>query len=155
MSFRLGARSEENLIGVHPGIVATVRRAILITEVDFSVHDGVRTVEEQKAYVASGASTTLSSYHLTGDAVDLVPYVNGKLRWETPLCNQVARAMRQASGETGVRLTWGRVWDQELIELDPDDFDRERELYLLRYMRAHGTKKRPLDDGPHFQRVRS
>lgn len=154
MSYRLGAASEQNLLGVHPLVVAVVRRAILITEVDFSVHDGLRTLDEQKALVASGASTTLESYHLTGDAVDLVPFVNGKLRWEMPLCNQIARAMHRAAGELGVRLVWGRVWDTELFELDPDDFDRERELYVLRFLRAHGSKKRPLDDGPHFQRVR-
>lgn len=154
MSYRLGTTSEQNLLGVHPLVVAVVRRAILITEVDFSVHDGLRTLDEQKALVASGASSTLESYHLTGDAVDLVPFVNGKLRWEMPLCNQVARAMHRAAGELGVRLVWGRVWDTELFELDPDDLDRERELYVLRFLRTHGSKKRPLDDGPHFQRVR-
>jgi peptidoglycan L-alanyl-D-glutamate endopeptidase CwlK len=155
MSFRLGALSESNLVGVHPGIVATVRKAILISEIDFTVHDGLRTLAEQKKLVASGASRTLDSYHLTGDAVDLVPFVNGKLRWEMPLCNEVARAMLEASGKLGVRLVWGRVWDSELVELDPDDFDGERALYVQRYQRLHGPKKFPLDDGPHFQRVKS
>jgi peptidoglycan LD-endopeptidase CwlK len=155
MSFRLGALSESNLVGVHPGIVATVRKAILISEIDFTVHDGLRTLAEQKKLVASGASRTLESYHLTGDAVDLVPFVNGKLRWEMPLCNEVARAMLEASGKLGVRLVWGRVWDSELVELDPDDFDGERALYVQRYQRLHGPKKFPLDDGPHFQRVKS
>lgn len=155
MSFRLGAASEMNLLGVHESIVAVVRRAILITTVDFSVHDGLRTLDEQKKLVATGASSTLNSYHLTGDAVDLVPYVNGKLRWEMPLCNLVARAVLEASGALGVRLVWGRVWDMELMELDPADFDGERERYVARYQRAHGTKRRPLDDGPHFQRVKS
>jgi len=155
MSFRLGALSESNLVGVHPDVVAVVRKAILISEIDFTVHDGLRTLAEQKKLVASGASRTLESYHLTGDAVDLVPFVNGKLRWEMPLCNEVARAMLEASGKLGVRLVWGRVWDSELVELDPDDFDGERALYVQRYQRIHGPKKFPLDDGPHFQRVKS
>lgn len=155
MSFRLGALSESNLVGVHPDVVAVVRKAILISEIDFTVHDGLRTLAEQKKLVASGASRTLESYHLTGDAVDLVPFVNGKLRWEMPLCNEVARAVLEASGKLGVRLVWGRVWDSELVELDPDDFDGERALYVQRYQRIHGLKKFPLDDGPHFQRVRS
>jgi peptidoglycan L-alanyl-D-glutamate endopeptidase CwlK len=155
VSFRLGARSEANLVGVDPGIVATVRKAILISEIDFSVHEGVRKLERQKKLVASGASRTLDSYHLTGDAVDLVPYVDGVLRWEHALCNEVARAMLEASGQLGVRLVWGRVWDTELVELDPDDFEGERALYVERYQRVHGKKKWPLDDGPHFQRVKS
>lgn len=155
MSFRLGAQSEANLVGVHEGIVACVRKAILISEVDFAVHEGVRTLERQKKLVASGASRTLDSYHLTGDAVDLVPYVDGHLRWEMPLCNDIARAMFEASGALGIRLVWGRVWDMELIELDPDDLDGDRAVYVQRYQRIHGAKKWPLDDGPHFQRVKS
>ncbi len=155
MSFRLGAKSEANLVGVDERIVRVVRKAILITEIDFSVHDGLRTMEEQRKLVATGASRTLDSYHLTGDAVDLVPYVGGKLRWEHALCNEVARAMFEASGQLGVRLVWGRVWDTELIELDPEDLDGERALYVQRYQRVHGPKKWPLDDGPHFQRVKS
>jgi len=151
VSFRLGKASEANLVGVDGRIVDVVRRAILITDIDFMVHDGLRTLEEQKRLVATGASRTLDSLHLVGKAVDLVPWVNGKLRWEMPLCNEVARAMREAAGQLGVRLIWGRVWDTELIELDPDDFDGERDLYVQRYQRIHGTKKRPLDDGPHFQ----
>jgi peptidoglycan L-alanyl-D-glutamate endopeptidase CwlK len=155
VSFRLGSLSESNLVGVHPDVVAVVRRAILITEIDFTVHDGLRTLTEQKKLVASWASRTLDSYHLTGDAVDLVPFVGGKLRWEMPLCNEIARAVFEASGQLGVRLVWGRVWDMELIELDPDDFDGDRAVYVQRYQRIHGAKKFPLDDGPHFQRVRS
>lgn len=151
MSFRLGAKSEANLVGVRPTIVAVVRRAILLTEIDFAVHEGVRSIERQRKYVATGASRTMDSYHLTGDAVDLVPYVDGVLRWETALCNEVAKAMFEASGQLGVPLVWGRVWDTPLIELDPDDFDAERALYVERYQRIHGKKKLPLDDGPHFQ----
>lgn len=151
MSFRLGAKSEANLVGVKAPIVAVVRRAILITEIDFAVHEGVRQLERQRKLVASGASRTLDSYHLTGDAVDLVPYVDGVLRWEHALCNEVARAMFEASGQLGVPLIWGRVWDTALIELDPEDFDGERALYVERYQRVHGKKKWPLDDGPHFQ----
>ena len=151
MSYRLGAKSEANLVGVKPHLVAVVRKAILITEIDFSVHEGLRSLERQKKFVATGASRTLDSYHLTGDAVDLVPYVDGELRWETPLCNEVARAMFEASGQLGVPLVWGRVWDTALIELDVDDLDGERALYVERYQRVRGKKKWPLDDGPHFQ----
>lgn len=155
MSYFLGATSRANLVGVHPDLVAVVKKAILLTDIDFAVHEGVRTLDRQRKLVASGASRTLDSYHLTGDAVDLVPYVDGHLRWEHALCNDVARAMFEASGQVGVRLVWGRVWDMELVELDPEDLEGERALYVERYQRIHGKKKWPLDDGPHFQRVKS
>jgi peptidoglycan L-alanyl-D-glutamate endopeptidase CwlK len=154
VSFRFGERSEAALAGVHPDLVRIVRVALTITDIDFSVHEGLRTLERQKKLYASGASRTLDSYHLTGDAVDLVPYVDGVLRWEHPLCNQIAQAMHEACTRLHERLVWGRVWDMELEELDPDDLEEERAIYVRRYQRIHGAKKWPLDDGPHFQRVR-
>jgi peptidoglycan L-alanyl-D-glutamate endopeptidase CwlK len=154
VSFRFGEKSEAALAGVHPDLVRIVRMALTITDIDFSVHEGLRTLERQKKLYASGASRTLESYHLTGDAVDLVPYVDGVLRWEMPLCNQVAAAMHEACSRLHERLVWGRVWDMELEELDPEDLDEERAIYVRRYQRIWGAKKWPLDDGPHYQRVR-
>lgn len=155
MSFRFGRRSEANLVGIHPDLVAAVRLALTLSDIDFSVHEGMRTLERQKKLVASGASRTLDSYHLTGDAVDLVPYVDGHLRWEMGLCNQVAGAMHEACARLRLRVVWGRVWDSELGELDPELFDSERAAYVRRYQRVHGVERHPLDDGPHFQRVRT
>ena len=84
MSFVLGAKSRAELQGVDPDLVRVVERAIAITPVDFTVHDGIRTVAEQKRYVAEGVSWTMRSRHLEGKAVDLVPWINGKPRWEWP-----------------------------------------------------------------------
>jgi hypothetical protein len=77
--FVLGKKSLEELEGVHSDLVVVVHRAIELTVQDFSVHDGIRTLEEQKKLVESGASQTLDSRHITGHAVDLVPYINGKV----------------------------------------------------------------------------
>jgi peptidoglycan LD-endopeptidase CwlK len=43
MSYVLGKRSKERLEGVHPDLVAVVERAITISNVDFTVLEGVRT----------------------------------------------------------------------------------------------------------------
>ena len=64
MAFKLSQRSIDKLDGVHPDMVAVVNRAIELTEVDFGVIQGVRTVEEQEALVAKGASQTMKSMHL-------------------------------------------------------------------------------------------
>ncbi|MDX1474690.1 MAG: M15 family peptidase, partial [Reinekea sp.] len=77
MAYVLGKKSLQELRGVDDSLVAVVKRAIELTSVDFSVHDGLRTLEEQKELVKKGASTTLSSKHIDGLAVDLVPYING------------------------------------------------------------------------------
>lgn len=153
MIYHLGQKSEENLQGVRPGIVKCVRRAIVLTTVDFSVFEGVRARARQLQLYRSGASRTLNSRHLTGDAVDLVPYVEGRLQWQLPLCQQVAIAMREASLEFGVRLRWGAVWDRELSELDPVRLDREINAYIRRYQAARNDDAHPLIDGPHFEAV--
>mgnify|MGYP002700086309 CR=1 FL=1 len=59
--FKLSQRSLNKLDGVHPDLVAVVKRAIEITEVDFGVTYGVRTVEEPEKLVDSGPSQTKNS----------------------------------------------------------------------------------------------
>jgi peptidoglycan L-alanyl-D-glutamate endopeptidase CwlK len=154
MTFRFGKQSLENLQGVHPQIVAVVNLAITLSKQDFSVFEGMRSLERQRKLLASGASRTLDSYHLTGDAVDLVPYVDGRVQWQMPLCNEVARAVREAAVTLGVPMTWGRVWDRRLGDLHPENLEAARAAYVARYQRINGPERFPLDDGPHFQRVR-
>ena len=115
MPFVLGPKSRKTLEGVHPDLVRVVERAILITEVDFTVVEGVRSLETQKKYVASGASTTMNSRHLKAPngfahAVDLVGLVGGKVNWSWPLYSKIAAAMKQAAKELGVAIVWGGDW---------------------------------------------
>lgn len=78
MAFKLSNRSLSKLEGVNDDMVRVVSRAIELTEVDFGVIQGLRTLEEQKALVAKGASQTMKSKHLDGLAVDLMAYVGGR-----------------------------------------------------------------------------
>ena len=110
MSYRLGNRSKKRLEGVHPDMVAVVERAIELTKIDFTVLEGLRTLERQKTLVARGASTTLNSRHITGHAVDLGAYVDGEVRWDWPLYNKIAEAMKQAALELKVDMDWGGDW---------------------------------------------
>jgi hypothetical protein len=56
---------------------------------------------------------------LLGHAVDLVPYVNGKLRWEWEPIYVIAAAVNQAARELNVSLRWGGVWDVSFNTLQP------------------------------------
>ncbi|MNV38631.1 Peptidoglycan L-alanyl-D-glutamate endopeptidase CwlK precursor [compost metagenome] len=87
-----------------------MKRAIQITQVDFTVLEGLRTIERQKQLVAAKASKTMNSRHLTGHAVDLGAYVAGEVRWDWPLYHQVAAAVKQAARELGVPIEWGGDW---------------------------------------------
>lgn len=150
--YRFGKRSLKELEGVDEQLVAICHRAIEITEVDFSVHDGIRTLEEQQRLFDSGASKTLKSKHLTGHAVDLVPYINGKLRWEWPPIYKIAEAVQQATLEVspGLNIRWGGAWGLEFIatELSPEEL-------LILYSESYREKeeRQPFLDGPHFELV--
>lgn len=109
MAYKLSARSLQRLEGVHPDLVRVVKRAIEITEVDFSVLETLRTPERQRELLAQGATTTLNSRHLTGHAVDLGAWVGG-IRWDWPLYHKIAAAMKQAAEELNVPLEWGGDW---------------------------------------------
>jgi peptidoglycan L-alanyl-D-glutamate endopeptidase CwlK len=147
-AFFLGNSSEEKLQGVDPQLVRCVRRAICTTEVDFTVFEGMRSLERQRELVAKGVSRTLNSYHLTGHAVDLVPWVAGRAQWQAPACIKVAMAMREAALHFGIGLTWGAVWDRALASL-PVGLDDAIDAYVARFRAATGRK--PLVDMPHFQ----
>ena len=108
--FILSKLSLSRLVGLHPDLVKVVKRAIEITEVDFRVGEGLRTVERQKQLKAAGATTTLNSRHLTGHAVDLIALVNGEVRWDWPLYHKIAAAMKQAAKELNIPLEWGGDW---------------------------------------------
>lgn len=71
--YKLSIRSLRRLEGVHEDIVKTVKRAIEIVEVDFTVLEGLRTEMRQETLMALGRSWTMKSRHLTGHAVDLAP----------------------------------------------------------------------------------
>jgi len=110
MTFKLSKKSRDRLVGVHPDLTRVVERAIELTEVDFTVLEGVRSKARQEKLVASGASQTLNSRHITGHAVDLGAMVSGTVRWDWPLYSKVAAAMKEAAAELSVPLEWGGDW---------------------------------------------
>ena len=110
MTYRLSQSSLDRLVGVHPDLVRVVKHAIGITSVDFTVLEGVRSIERQQELVLAGASQTLKGRHLTGHAVDLGAYVAGEIRWDWPLYHKIAAAMVHAASELGVPLEWGGDW---------------------------------------------
>ena len=107
MRFKLSQRSKDRLKGVDERLVKVVERAIEITEVDFSVLEGLRTPERQKQLVADGFSQTLKSKHLTGHAVDLGALVNGTISWDKQHYHTIADAMKKSAEELKVNIRWG------------------------------------------------
>lgn len=149
--FVLSAKSLSHLEGVHPDLVKVVKRAIGLTDVDFGVGEGLRSIEKQAQEVAQGDSRTMNSRHLTGHAVDLIAYVGGHASWDWPLYGRVALAMKMAAGDLIVPLNWGGVWDREIQQLSRSPYADHLD-YMARFFKANG--RHALADGPHFQLTR-
>lgn len=126
MAFKFGLVSKYRLRGVHPDLVRVMERAIKMSTVDFSIIEGLRTIEKQRQYVKSGASRTMKSRHLTGHAVDIAPYVNGKIRWDWPLYNKIAPVIKKAAQLENVKIVWGGDWK---TFKDGPHFELDRKVY--------------------------
>jgi peptidoglycan L-alanyl-D-glutamate endopeptidase CwlK len=110
MAFKLGPRSLLNLRGVHPDLVRVVKRAISISNIDFTVIEGLRSVARQRELYAKGATKTMRSRHIHGFAVDIAPYVGGSIRWDWPLFDYIENAMKEAAELENVPIAWGGDW---------------------------------------------
>jgi hypothetical protein len=148
--FKLSQRSLTQLEGVKPQLVAVVKRAIQLTKIDFAVTEGLRTEIKQRQLVAKGASQTMNSKHLTGDAVDLVAYIDGRISWELNLYDDIADAMKTVASELGVPLKWGAAWNVSDITKWAGTMESAMSYYIDE-RRKQG--RRPFIDAPHFELV--
>lgn len=145
MAYRLSILSLQRLDQVKPNLVMVIEKAINLSSVDFGVLQGLRTLEEQRENVRKGASQTMNSKHLTGDAVDLVAYAGGKISWDDSLYCFIAEAVRDASVQLGVKIRWGGCWG--ILEEGKSPLKQAKEYGAKR--RAEG--KKPFFDWGHFE----
>lgn len=139
--FTLSAESLKRLEGVKPDLVKVVKRAIELTSVDFRVLEGVRSKARQAELLKKGATRTMNSRHLTGDAADLVAIVGGKVSWDFNHYYPIAEAMASAADELGVRVRWGGCWCSI-------NNSKGSAVDWVKTYRAGGGK---FLDGPHFE----
>lgn len=148
--FRLSKRSKENLVSVQAPLVAVVQRAITLTKVDFAVTEGFRTQARQRELVAKGASQTMNSKHLIGEAVDLVAFLDSRVSWELALYDEIADAMRAAAIAENVGVRWGAAWNIPDIRYWTGTMEDAINHYVDTRRKLG---KRPFIDAPHFELV--
>lgn len=136
MTFKFSQASLTRLGTVHPDMQRVARRAIELSPVDFSITQGLRTLDEQKRLYGKGRTPaqcraagvpesyarpgekqvtwTLKSNHLSGNAIDVAPFVAGKLEYDDSgklgLWPKIAKAFKDAAKELGVSIEWGGDW---------------------------------------------
>ena len=148
MAFSLSQRSLGRLDGVNNKLHSVVTTAITLTNCDFGVTCGLRTEKEQEDLVARGASKTMKSKHLTGDAVDVVAYIGSRISWELNLYDDIADAFKEASIKEGVPIKWGGAWSVP----DLRDWEGTAEEAMNAYIDLRRSEgRRAFIDAPHFE----
>lgn len=107
--------------------------------IEILVYDARRTEAEQRANVNSGASQTMRSYHLVGQALDFVPAdKKGKVYWSG--ANGYGRAdIKKAIKEAqSLGFTWGGDWDSDGDQRDETFIDSPHLQYEYK---GYGTDK--------------
>ncbi len=105
------------LVGVNPKLAFIVQEAIKITKQDFGILHlgGLRTDEEQRRLYAQGRSIegnkvtwTLNSRHQSGNATDMVAFVNGKPSWSEKYYHEIAKAVKKVIKKHNIKgIDWG------------------------------------------------
>ena len=108
--FSFGQKSTEHLQDVNPDLVKVMLEAIKQSPYDFSITQGVRTVEQQQALFNAGKSQTMRSRHLSGNAVDIAILENGKITWEFDRYNTVAAHIKAVAKSMDIPVEWGGDW---------------------------------------------
>ena len=138
------SKSRQN--GLHPTLNKILDRAISISSIDFMILEGVRSDEQcyinygkgrtvaqctakgvpakyalPKAAKVTWLNNPLDSKHVTGKAVDLVPY---PVDWnDLSKFDQMAQAMFAAAKELGVSIRWGADWDNDGNYREKGEYD--------------------------------
>ena len=110
MPFMLCMQQQHMPLQVRHIALKVINRAIELTQVDFTVIEGLRTKERQAQLLKEKKTTTSNSRHLTGHAVDLAAWVDNTVSWEWKYYYQIADAMKKAASELNVSIEWGGDW---------------------------------------------
>lgn len=124
---QFGKRSLESLKGVHPDLVKVMTEAIKSTPIDFTITDGGRTTAQQQALYAQGRAKPgqivtktdgvkkKSNHQAKSDgyfyAVDLYPYINGKIDFnDTKSLEIIAAHIKSIAKSLNIKIGWGGDW---------------------------------------------
>lgn len=85
-------------------------------EIQVLIYETIRTVEQQRKNVANGASQTMKSYHLVGQALDFVPVDSkGKTLWNGYNHSNIQKALNYAR-KIGFELGYDWGWDSPHLQ---------------------------------------
>ena len=115
--FKFSKKSLEkiNNIKFHPKLRLLLNEAIKTTPIDFTVIETVRTIAQQKIYVAKGTSKTMKSKHIPStnksglcEAFDIAPY---PIDWNNiKRFIQLSQHIKRVAQKLNILINYGGDW---------------------------------------------
>ena len=110
MTFSFGTKSSERLSQVHPDLQRVFNEAIKDSPLDFSITEGLRTKERQKALFDAGKSQTMNSRHITGHAIDIAVIYDGEVTWDAKYYIPVIDHIKKIAKSMDIPIVSGGDW---------------------------------------------
>lgn len=124
--YQFGSTSLARLATCDPSLQVVMRAALAQGLIDMTVTEGHRNEEDQNRYFNEEKSRVKypNSKHNSNPskAVDIAPYVNGKLSYDQRHCCHMAGIILGIAASLGVKLRWGGNWDMDGEPVTDQDF---------------------------------
>jgi len=141
--YRFGNTSKTRLSTCHKDIQIIMNKSILISNVDFGISEGERSVKKQLQYFNEGKSK-IDGIKKKGKhnyspslAVDIYPYFEGGAKWDNEHLSYLSGIIHAVSemlfnnGEITHKIRWGGNWDMDGIILIDQSFDDRPHFELV------------------------
>lgn len=114
---KLSKTSEAKLNTINPTLRKVCLKAFETLPFDVTIIEGVRDSKRQAQLFKEGATKTMNSRHLSGNAVDIAPY---PINWKDyGRFKVLAEHMFAAAKELGVTIRWGGNWSRLNADAKP------------------------------------
>lgn len=127
MKYRFSNISKRRLMGIHPDLRRVLARALRRGLIDFTVVCGYRGCREQTEAWEEGKTLLRfpKSKHncKPSRAVDIAPYVNGRLSFNKLHMSYLAGVVQATAEEMDISLRWGGNWDRDGEPITDQRFD--------------------------------
>ena len=142
--YSLGNTSKKRLSTCHIDLQRIINEAIQISDIDFGVSEGNRSVELQQQYFNEGKSK-IDGINKKGKhnyvpsmAVDIYPYFENGAKWDNEHLSYLSGIIHAVSeillkeNKITHRIRWGGNWDMDGIILLDQTFDDRPHFELIK-----------------------
>ena len=124
--YKFGRISSQRLSNCHKDLQVLMNRVIEVTDIDFGIACGYRSVKEQQELYNQGRNTSgvivtyvdginKKSKHnsLPSRAVDIYAYVDGKATWDEKYLYYLGGVINAVAKDLKISIRWGGNWDRD------------------------------------------